>query len=220
MFLGHFGLAFAAKKVAPRVSVGTTILAAEFLDCVWPLFVLAGIERVEIVPGITRMTPLDFVHYPWSHSLAMALVWGALFALAYWLVRRRARDALILGAIVVSHWLLDWVVHRPDLPLYPGEEQRHGLGLWNSVGGSLAVELALFAAGILIYLRCTRALDRVGTYAFWGLVALLVVSYLGATFGPPPPSIHALALTSLAGYLMVAWGWWIDRHRVAREELK
>jgi membrane-bound metal-dependent hydrolase YbcI (DUF457 family) len=213
MFIGHFGLAFAAKRLAPRVSIGTTIFAAEFLDSVWPLLVLAGVERVEIVPGITRMTPLDFVYYPWSHSLAMSIVWGALFALSYWLVRRRRGDALLLGAIVVSHWLLDWVVHRPDLPLYPGEIERHGLGLWNSVGATLGVELALFAAGIFLYLRSTRALDRIGTYAFWGLVATLVVSYAGATFGPPPPSVHALALTSLIGYLMVAWGWWIDRHR-------
>ena len=214
MFVGHFGLAFATKKVAPAVSIGTTIFAAEFLDSVWPLLVLAGVEKVEIVPGITRMTPLDFVHYPWSHSLVMALVWGALFALTYWLLRRRTREAVILGALVVSHWFLDWVVHRPDLPLYPGEAERHGLGLWNSVPGSLAIEFVLFTAGVLIYLRCTRALDRIGAYAFWALVAMLVVSYFGATFGPPPPSVMALALTSLAGYLMVAWGWWIDRHRV------
>ena len=113
----------------------------------------------------------------------------------------------------MSHWLLDWVVHRPDLPLYPGEAGRHGLGLWNSVATTLAIELALFVAGIYLYLRCTRALDRIGTYAFWGLMALLAVSYFGATFGPPPPSVPALAATSLAGYLMALWGWWIDRHR-------
>ena len=213
MFIGHFGVALAAKKVAPRVSLGATIFAAEFLDAVWPVLVLAGVEKVEIVPGITRMTPLDFVYYPWSHSLAMALAWGALFALAYWLASRRMRDALVLGAIVVSHWLLDWVVHRPDLPLYPGEAERHGLGLWNSLAGSLAIEFALFGAGTLIYLRCTRALDRIGTYAFWGLVALLLVSYLGAAFGPPPPSVQALALSAFVGYLMALWGWWIDRHR-------
>jgi len=213
MFIGHFGLALAAKKVAPRVSLGATILAAEFLDAVWPVLVLTGVEKVDIVPGITRMTPLDFVYYPWSHSLVMAVVWGGLFALAYWILSRRVRDALLLGAIVVSHWLLDWVVHRPDLPLYPGESARHGLGLWNSAAATLAIEFALFGAGIFIYLRCTRALDRIGTYAFWGLMALLAVSYFGATFGPPPPSVPVLAATSLAGYLMALWGWWIDRHR-------
>ena len=140
MFLGHFGLAFAAKKVAPSVSIGTTIFAAGFLDCVWPLLLLAGVEKVEIVPGITRMTPLDFVHYPWTHSLVMSIVWGALFALTYWFIRARTREAILLGALVVSHWVLDWVVHRPDLPLYPGEAEHHGLGLWNSVGGSLWID--------------------------------------------------------------------------------
>lgn len=213
MFIGHFGLAFAAKRVAPQVSVGTTIFAAEFLDSVWPIFVLTGVERVEIVPGITRMTPLDFVYYPWSHSLVAAFAWAALFAGTYWLLRRNSRNALWLGALVVSHWLLDWVVHRPDLPLYPGDPQGHGLGLWNSLPASFAIEFGLFAAGIVIYLRNTRARDRTGTIAFWALVAVLVVSYLGATLGPPPPSVQVVAWSALIGYLMVAWGWWIDRHR-------
>src|SRR5436853_2354396 len=109
MFIGHFGVAFAAKRVAPQVSVGTTILAACFLDALWPILLLAGIERVEIVPGITRITPLDFVYYPWSHSLVAALVWGLLFAAAYWLLRRNARNASWLGLLVVSHWVLDWI---------------------------------------------------------------------------------------------------------------
>ena len=213
MFIGHFGLAFAAKRVAPQVSVGTTIFAAEFLDAVWPVLVLAGVERVEIAPGITRVTPLDFVHYPWSHSLVMAVAWGAAFGATYWLMRRRLRDAVLLGAIVVSHWILDWIVHRPDLPLYPGDAQRYGLGLWNNVPATMAIEFGLFAIGIYLYLSCTRARDRTGTIAFWALVAVLVASYLGATFGPPPPSAQAVALSSLIGYVMVAWGWWIDRHR-------
>ena len=167
MFIGHFGLAFAAKKIAPEVSVGTTIFAAEFLDAVWPVFVLAGVEKVEVVPGITRVTPLDFVYYPWSHSLAMAIAWGAVFAATYWAIRRKLANAVWLGAIVVSHWFLDWIVHRPDLPLYPGEAARHGLGLWNSMPATMAIEF-----GVL-----------------------------------------AVAASSLIGYVMVAWGWWIDRHR-------
>jgi hypothetical protein len=217
MFLGHFGLAFATKKVAPQVSLGTTILAAEFLDALWPVLLLAGIEEVRIVPGITAVTPLDFVSYPWSHSLLMAIVWGVLFAAIYALIRRNTTNAVWLGLLVVSHWFLDWIVHRPDLPLYPGEAERHGLGLWNSVPASLAIELVLFAAGIALYLRATRALDRIGTWALWGLIAVIFVSYLGATLGPPPPSVEALAFSGLAGYLMMAWGWWIDRHRAPRE---
>lgn len=205
----------AAKRVAPRVSLGTTIFAAEFLDAVWPLLVFAGVERFEITPGITKVTPLDFTHYPWSHSLAMAIVWGTLFAGTYWLIRRHVRDAVIVGALVMSHWFLDWIVHRPDLPLYPGDPDRHGLGLWNSVPVTLALEFGLFAGGIYLFLRSSRARDRTGSIAFWVLVGVLVVSYLAAAFGPPPPSVTAVAASSLIGYLMVAWGWWIDRHREA-----
>jgi membrane-bound metal-dependent hydrolase YbcI (DUF457 family) len=213
MFIGHFGVAFAAKKAAPQVSLGTAIFAAQLLDGVWPVLVIAGVERVEIVPGITKVTPLDFVYYPWSHSLAMAIAWGMLFAACYWALRRRLANALWIAAIVVSHWVLDWIVHRPDLPLFPGDPGRHGLGLWNSVPATLGVEFGLFAAGIFVYLRSTRPRDRTGTYAFWALVAVLVACYLAAAFGPPPPSPEAVAWTGLIGYAMVAWGWWIDRHR-------
>jgi len=216
MFIGHFGLAFAAKRVAPAVSVGTTIFAAEFLDALWPLFVMTGIERLEIVPGITRMTPLDFVHYPWSHSLAMALLWSFVFGGSYWLLRRNARGALVLGALVASHWFLDWLVHRPDLPLHPGATAKYGLGLWNHPAPELALEAAVFAGGIYSYVRATRARDRIGAYAFWALVALLAIAYLGAAFGPPPPSAQAVAASGLIAYVVVAWGWWIDRHREAR----
>ena len=213
MFLGHFGLAMAAKKVAPRVSLGTTFLAAQFLDALWPIFVLAGIERFEIVPGITKVNPLEFTSYPWSHSLAMAIVWGVLFAAAYGLMRKRPRDAAILGVLVVSHWLLDWVVHRPDLPLFPGDRDLHGMGLWNSLAGSLTLELAIFILGILIFLASSNARDRIGTIGFWVLVAFLAASYFAATFGPLPPSTTAVASTALIGWLIFAFAWWIDRHR-------
>jgi hypothetical protein len=128
-------------------------------------------------------------------------------------LRRRLANAFWIAAIVVSHWVLDWIVHRPDLPLFPGDPGRHGLGLWNCVPASLGVEFGLFAAGIFIYLKTTRPRDRTGTYAFRALVAVLVASYLGAAFGPPPPSPEAVAWMALIGYAMVAWGWWIDRHR-------
>jgi len=213
MFLGHFGLAMAAKRVAPRASLGTTILAAQFLDALWPIFVLAGIESFEIVPGITKVNPLDFTSYPWSHSLAMAIAWGVLFAAVYGLVSKRPRDAAIVGALVVSHWLLDWVVHRPDLPLFPGEPDRHGMGLWNSLGGSLTIELALFILGVVIFLRSSHARDRIGAIGFWALVAFLAASYFAATFGPLPPSTTAVASTALVGWLIFAFAGWVDSHR-------
>ena len=213
MFIGHFGVAFAAKRVAPEVSVGTAILAAQFLDALWPLLVIAGVEKVAIVPGITRMTPLDFEHYPWSHSLAMAIVWGVLFAGIYWLLRRRTRAALWLGALVVSHWVLDWIVHRPDLPLYPGDASRHGLGLWNSAAGSIVIESLLFAVGVYLYVTSSRAGDRIGSIAWWALVGFLLAAYFGSVLGPPPPSVEAVVYSGLIGFAIVAWGWWIDRHR-------
>lgn len=213
MFLGHFGLAMAAKKVAPRVSLGTTVLAAQFLDALWPVFVLAGIEQFAIVPGITKVNPLDFTSYPWSHSLVMAIVWGVLFGAIYMLVRKNARDAAVVGALVVSHWLLDWIVHRPDLPLFPGDPSRHGLGLWDSLAGSLTMELALFVLGIVLFLRASRARDRIGSTGFWVLIVVLTLSYMGATFGPPPPSVGAVAGSGLIGWLLVAFTYWFERHR-------
>lgn len=217
MFLGHFGLAFAAKKAAPQVSLGTLILAAELLDVIWPVLVLGGVETVAVAPGITRVTPLDFTSYPWSHSLAMAIVWGAAMAAIYWVVRRNVANALWLGALVVSHWVLDWIVHRPDLPLYPGDPSRHGLGIWNDMPTTFVLELGLFGAGIYLFLRASRARDRTGAIAFWALVITLLAAYAGAVFGPPPPSPQVVAASGLVGYLMVAWGWWIDRHREPRD---
>src|SRR4051812_46150446 len=120
MFIGHFGVAMAAKRVAPAASLGTLVLAAQLVDLIWPAMLLLGIEQVRIDPGITRVTPLDFVHYPYTHSLVASLAWGALLALVYGASRKDWRTALWLAVLVVSHWVLDAIVHRPDLPLWPG----------------------------------------------------------------------------------------------------
>jgi hypothetical protein len=213
VFLGHFGLALAAKRVAPAASLGTTVLAAQFADALWPLFALAGIEQVRIDPGITRVTPLDFVHYPYSHSLAADVGWAALFGIVYTCWRKDGRTAMWLAALVVSHWVLDVIAHRPDLPLWL-RGPKVGLGLWNSLPATLVVEFALFAGGAWLYVRATRARDRLGTVLIAAFIATLAVLYLAAVFGPPPPSPRALALTGLLGWLFVAWGYWIDRHRV------
>ena len=214
MFLGHFGVALAAKKVAPRPSLGTLVLAALLVDGIWPVFMLLGLEKVEIVPGITAVTPLLFVEYPYTHSLAAAVLWGALVAAAYFLFRRDRAGALWLAALVLSHWILDFVSHRPDMPLWPGGPLV-GLGLWYSVPATLAVELGLFAVGAWLYASVTRPRDRIGTYSLWAFVATMTAVYLSGVFGPPPPSAEALAMTGLAGWLLVAWCYWIDRHRAA-----
>jgi membrane-bound metal-dependent hydrolase YbcI (DUF457 family) len=212
VFIGHFGLAFAAKKVAPRPSLGTLALAAQLVDGVWPVFLLLGWEKVEIVPGITAVTPLLFASYPYTHSLAAGAVWALLLAGGYYLLRRDGVGAGWIAALVVSHWILDFISHRPDMPLWPGGP-KVGLGLWNSVPATLAVEFALFAGGIWLYLSATRARDRVGTWALAVFVLLLAVLYLAAVFGPPPPSVQVLAMSGILGWLFVVWAYWIDRHR-------
>ena len=215
MFVGHFGVGFAGKTVAPRASLGTLFLAAQFVDLLWPTLLTLGIERVAIQPGITVVTPFDFVYYPISHSLLTVVGWALLFAVLYYAMRRYLRGAIVVGVLVVSHWLLDAVMHRPDLPLYPGGEARIGLGLWNSLPGTFALEMGVFALGIWLYVRSTRALDRIGALGFWALVGFLLLLYVGFVFGEPPPSTAALAWVAQAQWLIVLWGYWLDRHRQA-----
>ena len=216
MFLGHYGLALAAKRAAPRTSLGTLAFAAQFLDELWPILLLLGIERVRIVPGLMDASPLDFVHYPISHSLLMAALWGVAIGGIYFAVRRYGRGALVVGALVVSHWFLDAPMHRPDLPLWPGSEMLVGGGLWRSVPLTLVLELAVLAAGLALYVRGTRALDRIGSWGLWGMIALLLVIQAGSLFGPPPASESALAYSALGLWLFVPLSWWIDRHRGSR----
>lgn len=213
MFIGHFGIGFAAKSAAPNTSLGSLFLAAQFIDLLWPTLLLAGIERVQIVPGITTVTPLDFVHYPISHSLAAVIGWGLLFTVTYLMLRRYTRGAIVLGLAVVSHWLLDAIVHRPDLLLYPGSTQPIGLGLWSSVGFTVAVELPIFLAGLWLYLRTTQPVDATGRWALWGLVAFLLLIYAANLFGSPPPDVTVLAWVGQAQWLLVGWGYWVDGHR-------
>jgi hypothetical protein len=212
VFLGHFGVAMAGKAAAPRPSLGTLVLAAQFADGIWPAMVLLGFEHVRIAPGITAATPLDFVWYPYSHSLLFDIGWGVLLGGAYFVVRRDVRGALLLGLLVVSHWVLDVISHRPDMPWWPGSG-RVGLGLWNSVPATLGVEFLLFGWGAWLYSRRTRARDAVGRWSFIAFVAVLAALYVASAVGPPPPSVEVLVWTGLAGWLFVAWGYWIERHR-------
>jgi hypothetical protein len=213
MFIGHLGVGLAVKRVAPGPSLGTALLAAQWADGIWPVFVLLGLEHVEISPGITKVTPLDFVSYPWSHSLLADVGWAALFAVVYGALRKDWPGAGWLAALVMSHWVLDVIAHRPDMPTWPGGPKL-GLGLWNSVVGSLIVEFALYGAGIWLYVRSTRTRDALGSALFWIFIVVLGGIYVASVFGPPPPSERALAFTGLAGWLFVAWAYWIDRHRV------
>ena len=216
MFIGHFGVGLAAKPLARQTSLGTLFLASQFIDLLWPTFLLLGVESVRIVPGDTRLTPLAFSHYPWSHSLLAVVGWAVLFAVVYFVMRRSVRAALVCGSLVLSHWVLDLVSHRPDLPLYPGGAERLGLGLWNRPVTAILVESAIFATGAWLYWRSTRPVSRAGSIAFWALVGLLAFIYAGNLAGPPPPSEQAIAWVSQAQWLIVALGYYVDHNREPR----
>ena len=214
LFVGHLALGYAAKRWVPHVSLAVLFAAVQLADLIWPVFVAAGLEHVRIAPGITAATPLEFISYPYSHSLLTLSVWGALLAFAV-AVAPSAPNApnapMVLFALVVSHWVLDVVTHIPDMPLYPGGP-KFGFGLWNSVAGTLLVELPMFAIGVWIYMRTTTARDAAGRWVTWGLVAFLAIGFLAA--GTPPPSVTALWMSTLAGgAIILALAWWGDRHR-------
>ncbi|HYS55827.1 MAG TPA: hypothetical protein VER58_18865 [Thermoanaerobaculia bacterium] len=214
MFIGHNAVAFAAKRVAPKTSLGTLTGAAMLLDLLWPIFLLLGIEHVRIATGATKFTPLDLYDYPWTHSLAMSMAWAVGYGVAYWIVTRSGRGAMVVALCVVSHWLLDFIVHRPDLPLWPGGP-KFGLGLWNYPRATMAIEFTMYLIAIMIYRDTTRARDKAGSIGFWTFVIVLFGIYLSVAIGPPPPNTRVIAIMGLTGWLLPLWAWWFDRHREA-----
>jgi hypothetical protein len=238
MFIGHFAVGFAAKQATPRVSLAVLFVAAQLADLLWPVFLMLGLEQVRIEPGNTAFTPLNFISYPYSHSLLMLVVWGVVFAFVFsrevrlkadatraasapaaygWseAVRLNGRTFLVLFALVVSHWVLDFVTHRPDMPLYPGGPKL-GLELWAWVPATMAVEVSMFLVGLWMYSRATRARDKRGRWGLVSFAAFLVVGYIAAVGGPPPPTVGTLAASALLGFvILMVWSWWADRHREA-----
>ena len=216
MLIGHFGTGLAGKKVAPTPSLGTLMFAAQFIDLLWPILILLGLERVEIDPGNTIVMPLNLVHYPISHSLLAVFVWALLIGGIYFLIKRHGKNAFWLGALVVGHWILDLITHRPDLPLIPWSETKVGFGLWNSLWGTLVVEGFIFLGGAYLYITSTRATNRRGSYGLWLFLGLLLAIYVGGLIGPPPPSVESIAIVGLSQWLFVLWAYWIDRNRENR----
>jgi hypothetical protein len=216
MFIGHFALGFAAKRLVPRASLAALFGAAQLADLMWPGLLALGLEQVRIDPGNTASTPLDFISYPYSHSLLMLMVWGVLFG---WVSSRMIGDRRVFGvmfALVVSHWVLDYVTHRPDMPLYPGGP-KFGLGLWNVPAVEKAIEIAIYAAGLWLYLRATRARDAIGRWGLLVLAAFLFVGFFSAS--APPPSVTVLWISALGlGGLTLVWAYWADTHRVSSRE--
>ncbi len=213
MFIGHFAVGFASKKIAPRTSLVLLLAAPMLADILWPFFLLFGWEHVRIDRNATRFTPLDFYDYPWSHSLLALFFWATAFAVIYWSITRYRAGAMVLWVGVVSHWVLDWITHRADMPLYPGSP-RFGLGLWNSIPGTMILELAMFVAGVWIYMRATRARDRVGRFGFPAYVLVLLAIYIADPFGGPPPNVSDLIWGAIIYTpLFLIWAWWFDCHR-------
>ena len=205
MFVGHLSLALASKRAAPTVNLGWLIAGVTALDLVWPLFVLANVEHVRIAPGATAFTPFVFESYPWSHSLVMSVVWGLVLAVvARW---RRVPSAAwaLLVALVVSHWVLDFVTHAPDMPLWPGPSPRLGLGLWNSIPATLVIEGAMWTAGIALFLKASPLRTMKSRVAFWSLVAITTAMWAAGPWGPVPPSPTALGWFGLIGWLIIPW---------------
>ena len=211
MFIGHFALGMAAKRVEPSVSLGTLFLSAQFLDLLWPSLLLMNIEHVSIEPGISKVTPLAFTDYPISQSLLAVLGWSLAFAAVDYLITKNKRASLLLGSLVLSHWILDVIVHIPDLPLDPGESPKVGLGIWNSVPLTIITEGIIFAAGILLYINARKMQGRKVSGWFWSLVAFLLVIHAMNLIGPPPPSVAAIAWAGHLQWLFIPGAWWADR---------
>jgi uncharacterized membrane protein len=214
LFIGHFGAGFAAKKVIPKTSLGTLLLASQFIDLLWPFFLIFGIERVAIDPGNTAFTPLDFIYYPFSHSLLGVIIWALLFGVVYYFIKKDLETSLILGILVISHWILDFITHRPDLPLLLGSDSLLvGLGLWNSIIATVIIESMIFIAGVYLYFAATKAKNKVGTYSLWSLLIFFTIIYISNLFGPPPESAEVVGYVSLAQWILIFWAYWIDRNR-------
>ena len=216
MFIGHFALAFAAKRAAPRASLGATFVAAQTADMLWPIFLLLGWEHVAITPSADPFLNLTFTSYPWSHSLLMLVAWGIMLGVIAYAVLRDRRAAVVLGLLVVSHWVLDVIVHVPDMPVAPGLELRVGIGLWRLPAVTLVIEGLMFVVGVVIYARTTTSRDRAGRWGLWSVIAFLVVIYAASLTSTTPPSVNALAWTALIGWPLALWPWWVDRHRTLR----
>jgi len=220
MFIGHYGIGLALKKVEPRLSLGLLIFGAIMLDILFGLFLLSGIEHAKIVPGATVVSPFEFYDYPLSHSALGAFMWATAGFLTYWLWptgdrMQRKRPAFILTIAIFSHFILDVISHTPDMTISGNNSPILGLSLWNSLAGTMIVELGILFIGIYLYRSATHSVSSSGKYGFALMILILMVLYIGNIFGPPPPDMKAVAVTMTAGQLaLVALAFWVDRNRI------
>lgn len=212
MGIGHLAVGFAAKRAVPRLPLGLLLLAVTFVDILWGAAILLGVEHARLEPGATAAMPFDLYDYPYTHSLLAGVLWALLFGGAFFVLRHYRAGAVMLGALVLSHWVLDVVSHRPDMPVLLNGPYL-GLGLWNSKAASVIVEEAMFAGGLWLYLRATTPRGpQWGLAMLTGVIALLGVA--GYT-SPPPPSVTPLAVGNLASCVFLVLAQLVDRTRVA-----
>jgi hypothetical protein len=211
MFVGHYGVSFVVKRVDDTIPLWILFVAVQLIDVIWAKFVILGVEKVRIVPGFTATNPLDLYYMPYTHSLVAAVAWSAAAAIAYRLLVRRStsRASFLVGLAVLSHWVLDFVVHRPDLPLYD-DSAKVGLGLWDRPGLAFGLEAALLLGGLALFL--SRRPGRAVAWVVFGIVMLAVQALV--FFGPPPGSGAQIAITALAAYgAFAAVAWWLADRR-------
>ena len=213
MFIGHFAVGLASKRAAPRTSLGWLMAAPMALDLLFPILLVAGIERASVVPNSDPFLRMSLDAIPWSHSLATSALWSVLGGGIYWLATRYQRGAIVIALGIFSHWLLDAITHTPDMPLWPGSTTNIGLGLWRSPAVTIVIEMAMFLGAAWLYARTTRARDAVGRWAFIAFVVVWVVAYIASTLPGPLPSVRAMEYGSLVTFLIPVWAWWFDAHR-------
>ena len=212
MLVGHVAVGFVSKRIEPRLSLGTCLLAPMLGDLLLFLFVIAGIEHIQFGPGSGAAQFLHAVNIGYSHSLVMDLVWASLLAGAYYRLRHNGRAASILAAAVLSHWVLDVISHQPDMPLAPGVDTVFGFRLWSSIPATLVIEGGFWIAALIVYARMPVRRRSVSWIVLAGGAILLTLAWIGNIAGPPPPNPRIAPMSSLIFFaLVVAWGYWLNR---------
>ena len=213
MFIGHFALGLLAKKNEKLPSLAMMFIAVQWLDLIWPILVLLGIESLAIDPGNTKLTHLSFEFYPYSHSLLAAVFWSLLLGGCYFIFTKKKTGSLLIGGLVMSHWILDLITHRPDLPLSPFSETKVGFGLWNYPVIEIILELSIFILGAFLYFKSSNFKRKI---SFWLLIAFLLLVHVMNIVGPPPPDTMTVAWSANLMWLIVLWAWWIEKKPVKK----
>ena len=215
MFVGHYSAAFAAAALPKAPKLGTLFIAAQLVDIAFFSFLPLGIEHMRIVPGTAVMNPMDLYDMPWTHSLIGALAWGLGFAILLRAAIGNWTAGMIGGAVVVSHWFIDLIVHVPDLTI-AGQPPRLGMGLWNYPMIAMPLEIGLLLGSAWVYARATQS---TGTRVALPVLLIILLAFQAFNwFGPPPVTVDAgvWAMGLLAYAIAAALAWWVASNRVAR----